>query len=53
MITVLLAKNIITMEPTVLAANAVAVENIDLVADADKNFVVIMKGWKIYKNVIK
>jgi len=28
-------------------------ENIDLVADADKNFVVIMKDGKIYKNTLK
>jgi len=28
-------------------------ENIDLVADAEKNFVVIMKDGKIYKNVLK
>jgi len=28
-------------------------ENIDLVADADKNFVVIMKDGKIYKNTIQ
>ena len=27
-------------------------ENIDLVADADKNFVVIMKDGKIYKNTL-
>jgi imidazolonepropionase-like amidohydrolase len=28
-------------------------ENIDLVADADKNFVVIMKDGKIYKNTLR
>lgn len=28
-------------------------ENLDLVADADKNFVVIMKDGKIYKNIIQ
>jgi len=28
-------------------------ENIDLVADPDKNFVVIMKDGKIYKNTLK
>lgn len=28
-------------------------ENLDLVADPDKNFAVIMKDGKIYKNVIK
>jgi len=27
-------------------------ENIDLVADAGKNFVLIMKDGKIYKNII-
>jgi len=28
-------------------------ENLDLVADPDKNFVVIMKDGKIYKNTMK
>jgi len=28
-------------------------QNLDLVADADKNFVVIMKDGKIYKNTVK
>ena len=28
-------------------------ENLDLVADPDKNFVMIMKNGKIYKNTIK
>jgi len=28
-------------------------ENIDLVADPDNNFAVIMKDGKIYKNTIK
>jgi len=28
-------------------------ENLDLVADADKNFVVIMKDGKIYKNALR
>ena len=28
-------------------------ENLDLVADPDKNFVVIMKGGKVYKNEIR
>jgi len=28
-------------------------ENLDLVADPDRNFVVIMKDGKIYKNIIK
>jgi len=28
-------------------------ENIDLVADPDRNFVVIMKDGKIYKNTIR
>jgi len=28
-------------------------ENLDLVADPDKNFVVIMKDGKIYKNTVK
>ena len=27
-------------------------ENIDLVADPDKRFVVIMKDWNIYKNTV-
>jgi imidazolonepropionase-like amidohydrolase len=27
-------------------------ENIDLVADAEKNFLIIMKDGKIYKNTI-
>jgi len=29
------------------------IENLDLVADADKNFVVIMKDGKIYKNTLQ
>jgi len=28
-------------------------ENLDLVADAEKNFVVIIKDGKIYKNTLK
>jgi imidazolonepropionase-like amidohydrolase len=28
-------------------------ENLDLVADADKNFVIIMKDGVIYKNTLK
>jgi imidazolonepropionase-like amidohydrolase len=28
-------------------------ENLDLVADAEKNFVLIMKGGKIYKNTLE
>jgi len=28
-------------------------ENLDLVADAEKNFVLIMKDGKIYKNTIQ
>jgi imidazolonepropionase-like amidohydrolase len=28
-------------------------QNLDLVADADKNYVVVMKNGEIYKNTIK
>lgn len=50
---VFLAKNIVTLESTVPAATAVAVENIDPAADADKNIVVIMKDGKIYNNTVQ
>jgi len=50
---VFMAKNIITLVPTVPTATAVAVENHDLVADPAKNFAVIMKDGKIYKNTVK
>jgi imidazolonepropionase-like amidohydrolase len=33
--------------------NGNPLENIDLVADPDKNFAVIMKDGKIYKNMVK
>jgi len=36
-----------------ILVNGNPLENIDLVADPDKNFVVIMKDGKIYKNTIK
>ena len=31
----------------------ITLENLDLVANADKNFVVIMKDGKLYKNTLK
>jgi imidazolonepropionase-like amidohydrolase len=31
---------------------AILLENLDLVADGEKNFVLIMKDGKIYKNII-
>jgi len=36
-----------------ILVNGNPLENIDLVADPDKNFAVIMKDGKIYKNIIK
>jgi len=36
-----------------ILVNGNPLENLDLVADPDKNFVVIMKDGKIYKNTIK
>lgn len=36
-----------------ILVNGNPIENIDLVADADKNFDLIMKGGKIYKNTLK
>jgi imidazolonepropionase-like amidohydrolase len=36
-----------------ILVNGNPLENIDLVADPDKNFAVIMKDGKIYKNVIR
>jgi imidazolonepropionase-like amidohydrolase len=36
-----------------LIADGNPLENIDLVADLHKNFLVIMKDGKIYKNTLK
>ena len=36
-----------------ILVNGNPLENIDLVADPDKNFAVIMKDGKIYKNMVK
>jgi imidazolonepropionase-like amidohydrolase len=36
----------------ILLVNGNPLENLDLVADAEKNFVLIMKDGKIYKNII-
>ena len=36
-----------------ILVNGNPIENIDLVADPDKNFVVIMKDGKIYKNTAR
>jgi imidazolonepropionase-like amidohydrolase len=36
----------------IILVNGNPLENLDLVADAEKNFVVIMKDGKIYKNII-
>jgi len=37
----------------ILLVDGNPLENLDLVADPDKNFVVIMKDGKIYKNVLQ
>ena len=50
--TVVVAKNIIMMEPTVPTATAVAVKIHDLVTDPGKNFVVIMKDGRVQKNAL-
>jgi imidazolonepropionase-like amidohydrolase len=36
-----------------ILVNGNPLENLNLVADADKNFALIMKDGKIYKNTIK
>jgi len=52
MITIFMANNTPTLEPTFPATEAV-VKKLDPVAGLDKNFVVAMKGRKVYKNTAK